>query len=569
MPTLLGKACKFVVHVPSKHPDQPDVHLIKETLVYDDNTQVPNIVLKENFQRSFWLTHPSKRNHKQKKEWEDLENVIEYRCTESQLRDKLASLLGVRSPNVTLRELTVNPYVYGTNIPSTSIIKKLYQDQYPNIAIPHTVATFDIETDVIHGTGQVLMATVVFNEQVYCVIDKTFLVNYSSPMDMLQTVAKRELKEYIETYKLNIVFHIANDEIDTIRQAFLKVHEWMPDFLAIWNMDFDIPRILDRLSYHKVDPKTILCDPSLPEEFRLCKYHEGIKKKITASGKVQPINPAAQWHTLVLTASFYVIDAMCSFKQIRTGQQERSSYSLDAILNEELSLSKLKFEEASEYDGLRWHQVMQSRYPAQYVAYNIFDSQSMQMLNNKTKDLSFTLPGYAGITDFSRFNSQPTRIADALHFYLLDNGCVIGSTGKERDKKKTVTYDEDGDVIDDVNLNPVVVAKTLGLDGWIVTLPPHLSVLGIRCITEDSTIPTNIRGHVYDSDEVSAYPSATEVANVSKATTRREIIAIEGVPESVFRRQNLNLVLGQTNAIEYSCSMFNLPKPTELLELFN
>lgn len=70
------------------------------------------------------------------------------------------------------------------------------------------------------------------------------------------------------------------------------------------------------------------------------------------------------------------------------------------------------------------------------------------------------------------------------------------------------------------------------------------------------------------SKAVSSYPSDTSVANVSKSTTKRELISIEGVNEEVFRMNNLNLILGSSNAIEYVTEMFGMPKPEELLQMF-
>jgi predicted NUDIX family phosphoesterase len=95
-----------------------------------------------------------------------------------------------------------------------------------------------------------------------------------------------------------------------------------------------------------------------------------------------------------------------------------------------------------------------------------------------------------------------------------------------------------------------------------------MSVLGMHCIKEDPVIATGIRGHVYDSDSVSAYPTATSVANVSKSTTKREMIRVVDVPEEVFRMQNINFTIGITNALEYSQCMFRLPSPTEALSMF-
>ena len=91
---------------------------------------------------------------------------------------------------------------------------------------------------------------------------------------------------------------------------------------------------------------------------------------------------------------------------------------------------------------------------------------------------------------------------------------------------------------------------------------------GIHCIEEDPVIYSNVRCYVYDSDAVSAYPTATSITNVSKETTKRELIKIEDIDEDIFRQQNLNLVLGRVNSVEYCTTMFNMPKPEELLTMF-
>lgn len=78
-----------------------------------------------------------------------------------------------------------------------------------------------------------------------------------------------------------------------------------------------------------------------------------------------------------------------------------------------------------------------------------------------------------------------------------------------------------------------------------------------------------IRGFVYDSDAVSAYPSCTAVANVSRETTVKELIEIQGIEEEIFRRHNLNLLQGHVNALEYCRVMHGLPKPQDALALFD
>jgi hypothetical protein len=571
---VIGYECRFAIHIPGKHNETPDIHLIKEQVHYSDGTVKPNLRFIKNFKRKFWITKPSYRNHKDKKEWEDEDKLLCRETTQTQLRNDIAKALDKSWSNESLKDLSSSPYLYGSDITSTALIKKSYMDKYPDLVTAYTVAVFDTETDVVNGTEEVIMASLVFKDKAFISVCKDFVKGISSLETLFQQKAKKYIGEYLDKHNMTIELHVAEDTIDCIQTVFNKAHEWKPDFLAIWNMDFDISRILQMCDKYKYNPADILCDPAVPQHLRICKYRQGNKKKTTASGKIIPINPAMQWHTLISTSSFYVIDAMCAYKHIRITKQEEPSYSLDSILNKELGIRKLKFEEADAYTGLKWHQVMQTMYKLEYMVYNVFDSLSIIELDNHTKDLAYTLPAFSAASDFSNFKSQPKRIIDALYFLCLEKGKVLGTVGKAKEIVKSTSdniIDENDDGIieeptEDEQLEEEE-ATTLSLRGWVVTLPAHLSVHGMHCIEEDETMYSNLRAYVYDSDAVSAYPTCTSIANVSKETTKRELISIEGIPEDIFRAQNLNLVLGRVNSIEYCTTMFNMPKPEELLKL--
>lgn len=546
-PTIVARECKFAIHIPERYNVRPDLHLIKEQQHWSDGSITPNVRLVKDFRRKFWVTNKSKRSHTQKKEWEHLDNLVEYECTESQLRDHVAKALELTYTNDHLKKLAASPYVYGIDISSASLIRHNYMQKYPDHISPYNIASFDIETKLVNGVTIVKMATIAFRNRVYTGVLRDLVSGIGDLKMSLRAAMHRYLPQYRD--RLEDEVEVFDSEVELIRHVFAKAHQWSPDILAIWNMDYDIPKVLEMLERHRVKATDVLCDPNVPEVARICKYKEGRKKKVTASGKVTPISPAARWHTFILTAGFYVLDAMCVYKQLRLSKAEEPSYALDAILNKELSSRKLTFEQADEYSGLRWHDFMQENYPVEYIVYNRYDCLSMLELDDKTKDLSFTVPEFAGVTEFQKFNSQPKRIADALHFYCMDRSFVLGSVG----------YSDDEDEEED---------EGLGLKGWIVTLPAELQVHGLPVIAGNQNISTNIRCMVYDSDAVAAYPTAITSLSVSKETTRRELINVKGVSEDVFRMQNINLMSGPVNALEYGITMFKLPKPQEALELY-
>lgn len=437
--------CRFVTHVPTKDSNSPDCHLVKELIHYKDGGTAPNIRTLLDVKRPFYITKPSKRNYKDKREYDLLENMNSYESTESNLRHSIAKALGKAWSKEQYKDLAKSPYLYGSDTTSRSIVKKKYQVKYPCNMSPYGVATFDVETDVLFGTGEIIMATAIYKDQSFTAIKKEFLQGFSNPIDQLQACARKYISETMVKHNLKLEFYLAEDVIDLLKAVFNKVHQWQPDFLAIWNMDFDITKVLEACEKHSVDPKDILCDPSIPKEFRVCRYKQGPSKKVTASGMVKPINPASRWHTLYLSASFYVIDAMCSYKQIRLSDQELPSYSLDYVLKKEGFDGKLNFTEADGYSDLKWHQFMQSQAKLEYVIYNIFDSLVMLELDDKTKDLSVTLPSSADTTPYDKYNSLPTKIADAFSYYIMEkHQHVLGTVGSaEREKDKFVSEEDE------------------------------------------------------------------------------------------------------------------------------
>lgn len=556
---IVGRECRFALHLPAKYGIRPDVHLVKERVHYADGTIKPNIRYIKNYQRPFYVTKSNHRNHKDKKEWEHTDHLHEFKCTQSELRDKVANALGLHYTRDHLKKLSVSPYLYGSDISSTSWIKKHYMEKYSQRS-PYEIAYLDIETvPDAKGNQRLLMVTVLYQNKISTFVMDEFLGRIADPQRALSTAMSAYIPEYNGQLEEELV--LCKSDIELITKAFARLHEWSPDFVAIWNMDFDISVIIKTIQDARLDPKDILSDPNIPADLRYFKYVQGKTKRVTASGKVMPISPASRWHTLYLTAGFYVLDAMCVYKLLRLAEPECPSYALDAILKKEGIGQKLKFDAADHVSGINWHLYMQEHYPVEYIVYNRVDVLRMQELERKIKDLSFKIPEFAGITDFDRFNSQPKKITDALYCKLEKEGYILGTVGYADDKSAETAEDSMVDSDED----PDQELTTLSLKDWILTLPADMQVPGLKVLENAPDIHTNIRAMVADSDAVSAYPTATCVLNVSKETTERELIEIQGVHEQIFRMENINLMSGPVNAIEYTVTMFNAPKPQELL----
>ena len=65
-----------------------------------------------------------------------------------------------------------------------------------------------------------------------------------------------------------------------------------------------------------------------------------------------------------------------------------------------------------------------------------------------------------------------------------------------------------------------------------------------------------------------SYPNGQVVGNVSKETTRCELIRVQGKDETTKRMATINFSAGHVNAVEFCTSMYNMPELDTLLEAF-
>ena len=488
--------CRFATYVQPPEQGMPDLHVVKLTK-HEDGKRTPIVKLIYDYERPFWTVRKGFQNYSQHKEWIEIDKVLPNKCPQHQLVDKAARALGMPWFNGHLKRLAESPYLFGTDILSTAVIKKAYMDKYPNVQTGFTVAVADTETDVLHGTNDIVMMTITCKERVFTAVTKDYVGTYPSFLDTVKEKVDKYIGDVVKAR--NIVFEtvIVNSPLEAVKACIDVAHEIKPDLLAFWNIDFDIQKIIKACENEGVDPKDIFSDPVVPENYRRFEYKQGPKQKVTDSGKMTPIKPAAQWHTVYATSSFYMVDAMCIYKHVRTGKPEEQSYSLDNILNRNLGIRKLKFDEANHLGGLKWHQFMQSDYKAEYVVYNIFDCVSIEILDEKTTDMCLTFPLFSEHSDFENFKSQPRRAVDKLHYFALEHGRVISATPPGAKKKKNTGKEEEDDDDSDESIEEKL--ETLSLQGWIITLPAHLVAdNGLQCIEEDPTLRTNLRCHVGD-----------------------------------------------------------------------
>lgn len=574
---IISRQFKHSYHIQA-NDKRKDAVCVKELIKYEDGTNENTLRIMEEPKRKFYITKEVYRDHKQKKEHEVLDRLKTYTSTQSDLaKEGLKHLKGLGyGGQKNMRALNRSPYVYGTDIHITELIKHKYDEDYSkgNKDL-FTTTFFDIETNMEHLETSIVTNMRFLPEDNNTIEINTFVNNSISGLQVfpkdVDTIKNHLLKEFkdklpkkfMKDKKFIFNFDFKKDVIESLDSFWSNVHDQGSDFLTAWNVHYDITAI--KKDYDKRDEcfASRVTDPNLPEEY--IEYTEKIVPNLitTAGGVKKRIPNDRRWHLFRSPAKFFIIDQMATYSYLRiTDKQILGGYSLNNVLSKEGGLHKMEFNNLKELDSLsplQWHKTCSSKFPVEYACYNIWDVMLCLMLEWKSLDLASTLPIFVNRSSFENFSSSSKYVMDDFHFYALNNNRVIGSD---------TSSENFGDGI--------------GRRGWTVTLPPWPKYKA-RAILFDEQIPLladSVSILTSDSDVTAAYPYAGIFANISKDTTRAELLNIDGLENhtkwkdisstaKIQRMKELNLgyFSGISSHIEYATWMYDMPDNEEFREL--
>ena len=454
-----------------------DIHLVKE-VEYKDGAYTDRINVIKNFKRPYWVTKELYRTHTDKKEAEDLKKVDIFYSTESYLMRDIPKRLGSRYIGVTdARYIKQSPYIYGTDIDSRTILKHKYLKASNNAASPNRIGVFDIEVNTI--TNEIIIISLITNKVLKLGILKSFVDNSPRYMDRIHDLYKSHIPDCDLKDQVDIEIKVFDKEIDMLKWLFHHANHCEIDVLTAWNIKYDLGEIVRVIEANGLKPEDVFHYEAIPDKYKYYKFTEGRSVKRTEAGREVALAPEDIWHSIKSSTNYFFIDAMSAHRYVRVGGATvPGGYSLDNILSVEGVAKKLKFDDNKKYKGLEWHRYMVKQKPIEYIVYNIWDVMSMLTMDNKTKDLSISMPLLLEVSHPDVFSSGPKCILNAMLFFYLQHGKVIGT------RDPTSTND-----------------KKLGLDNWVITLNSYMvEEKGLKCIIEDSNMNTNIKVFVGDLD---------------------------------------------------------------------
>jgi len=256
-------------------------------------------------------------------------------------------------------------------------------------------------------------------------------------------------KDY-KNLNVELSWYDKENEIYLINDFFSIIHEYNPDFIGAWNLtSFDIQYIINRIRVLKYDPNEIICHDDIPYQFfnlDIDKFHQDFAERNST-----------------FTCSDYTIwlDQLLTFANLRKQETKRDSYSLDAIVYEELGEHKHEFSnpEANIKTAPRLCY-------EEFIEYNLHDTMLLDRLEKKNSDFEM-LYTLACVTETSIHDANKMTIAlrNLARRFYDDNGYIMSNNHNKNYLSGNTIYSKSeyrGAFVADPNLNDNVGIKLNG-----------------------------------------------------------------------------------------------------------
>lgn len=630
--------CRFVTHLTSGRPgDTDDLHLIKEMVHLKSGDSFPSVRQLVNYKRPYWLTTPANRNHNEKKEWEKRSRVKEFTSTQSQLANEVGRKLRMPPPKngrpLRLSHVNKSPYVYGTDVTAATIIKQRYADQFPDRFTKYKIAALDFETDMSTEEELPIMGIFSMKDKAHLTVIEKLIAHIPNAEEKFWDACERmqvtdglTVREHLEERDLwkKVNFDIVKDNLGVVTNLLESAHQWSPDFVSIWNMDFDVGKMMQTFKAYNVNPAHYLSDPRIEARFQYANYIPGKAYKKKADGSESPVPPVDRWNTLNSAASWYVVCAMCSYKKLRP-TEPKMKYALDVAAKKHIKsiidifvkgeveprLTREKIK-AKEYFHRKDYEKGNFKKPITFPekikgdvvtkdGVVVLRKEELKSICNRYGDKASSEVGKLKFAPADGKIGRDWHVFMQKHFpieyavYCLWDGVVLekldevtndlsttlpvlcGPTEIPRftsgpkklcDNMHFFVQDYDcvvGSTSDDMTTEFCKYLQSL--NDWITLLEPHTvhDDIGIPAIKGLPMLKTKGSIAAFDIDVKSAYPNSGDALNMAKATTEKEFCRIEHLSREDQRQIGLNMSAAMTNSVELCRVIYRAPSMIEVL----
>ena len=307
---------------------------------------------------------------------------------------------------------------------------------------------------------------------------------------------KKELHEEFDEFygEFEYKFYYYTDERKMLVHLFQMINKLKMDFIGIWNISYDIPFLIERMTNLGLDYRDIICHPDFPT--KECYF---VPDKINHDVK----NKNDVFHCNSYTTYY---DQMELYSFIRKGGSELRSVKLNYIAEKELKDKKLDYSEDGDIKTLPYTNFKK------FVKYNIKDVLLQYGIERRTSDFDTLYSmAYSYATSYDKVFKQTVTIRNSQYLSLLDQGRIPGNNVNKYNIEKpeldlsmeysndTLNGDEDEDTF----------------EGALVADPKYMDNVGIEIYGHPTN---NLFNYGIDFDMGAFYPNTISATNIDPST---------------------------------------------------
>ena len=262
----------------------------------------------------------------------------------------------------------------------------------------------------------------------------------------LQSIYDELHSKFDEPYgKIDYKIYTYDDERKMLVHVFQLINKLKLDFIGIWNMSFDIPYIIDRLTLLGLNPADVMCHPDFPS--KKCYFKKDTKN--------HDIKNKSDVFFLSSYTVFY--DQMELYAGIRKSAPELHGFKLNYIAQKELKDSKLDYSEDGDIKTLPYTNFKM------FTIYNIKDVLLQLGIERRTSDFDTLYAfSYENATSYDKVFKQTVKLRNAQYISFLNQGLIPGNNinifniPENYHEKKALNDDDEDD--DDPSFEGALVA---------------------------------------------------------------------------------------------------------------
>lgn len=486
-----------------------------------------------------YFEKPEVRTHAYNKNYERLENLnkktVKYKDIIFEIVNDMGDVGRQKLQNYFttgnysgLREFYTYPYVYGADYDIRAWYRYKWLQTFDNSRPKKLTKGFlDIEVDTLESIG---MPDPVFNPvDLVTLIDESTKTSYTfslvgveckeknledmTPEQRINEINRRNMyahrleqqdecvsnisaveakahEMFDENYPgMKYKFYFYHDERKMLVHLFQLINILKLDFIGVWNIAFDIPYLIERMTVLGLDPAEVMCHPDFP--IKECWF-----KKDKMNFQIK--NKSDFFH---ISSYTIFVDQMVIYAAIRKGQQELRSNKLTYIAQKELQDEKLDYSEEGNIKTLSYKNFLT------YIMYNIKDVLLQVGIEERTTDFdTYYITSYKNMTPYESEFKQTVKLRNVQYASYMSQGLVPGENINGflyNNMKKSETEDEDDDEEDSK------------FEGALVGNPLLIDNFGIELFGKKSS---SVFRYSIDMDMSRFYPSCIGAMNIDPST---------------------------------------------------